>query len=83
MYPDPHTDTTPATPASAEELAELTGCLRRWASMLGAKGDPRSAATIMSEALDLIGMASIAVPIKRLRELLGPDGAQPRRRDAI
>ena len=83
MYPDQKTGTTISAPSTAEEVSELTGYLRRLAAMLAKNGDKRAAATIMSEALDLIGMESIAVPIKRLRDLVGGDGAQPRRRDAI
>ncbi len=77
MYPD-----NPPS-ASAAQIAELTGCLRHWAAMLAANGDRRDAATIMSETLELIGVASLALPIQRLRDLVGPDGAQPRRSDAI
>lgn len=79
MYPDRIDGTT----ATAEEIAELTGSLRRWASIIGKNGDPRDAAAIMSETLEMIGVPSLAAPIQRLRELLGPEGAQPRRSDVI
>ena len=83
MYADQIRDTIITAPASAEEIAELTGYLRRWSARRQAEGDPRDAATLISEALDLIGMMSIAEPLKRLRELVGGDGAQPRQRDVI
>ena len=83
MYRHKSPDATNPAPSSAEEIAELTGALRRWASLVGREGDPRDAATIMSETLKLIGVPSLALPIQRLRDLIGPHGAQPRKRDAI
>ena len=83
MYPGHDGGAITESAATAEEIASLTGHLRQWARAMNLAGDPRDGATIMTETLGLIGMPSMAEPIKRLVELIGPDGAQPRRSDAI